>query len=399
MTSAAQSRVAREEELAPVTIWKWEPLARWNWMLPPLIIAFGIRLAVFLMGDIGAKLILGNAFAGNFATWHRFDAGFYIKIAAYGYVTPDPVHREANFFPLFPMAMSFVGHLVALVYPHDPFNIGGIIVSWLSFAAACVVLYRLVRDRFDEATALGSVLLLATFPFGFYFGIAYSEALYVLVTLLAFLGIERRNWALAAIGAMLAGACRPPGLIVGGCVVVAYGLDWWQSRHGWRRDVFWLLLTPAGTLAYLLFCWVALGNPLAYKVASQQGWHASKLNAGNIQAAWHLFVGFSGPADYNVRLYRIYFLLVMLFLLAMVLVWRWLGPVYVLYSVPSIIAPVITLPHPTSLGRYLSVVFPVFIVAAMLVSKHPPLRYALVLGCAVFLSLFALMFAMHYPVY
>lgn len=389
----------RMDETTPVSAPVARLVARWGWMAPPLAIAISVRVAIFLAVDFAAQLIAKTGLQSSFAIWHRFDVGFYVIIARDGYGSAQPVDKLANFFPLYPMAMSVAGHIVALFYHYDPYNVGGMIVSWLSFFAACVVLYRLVLDRFEQGVAYGAVLLFATFPFSFYYGISYTESLYMLVTFIAFLGIERRNWAMASIGAMLASAARPPGLIVGACVVVAYGLEWWRLRHGWRWDVLWLALTPAGALLYMLYCWIALGNPLAYKVASQVGWHGATLTGNNIVLAWHLFFGFNGPADFNTRIYRLYFALAALFLLSMVLVWRWLGPVYVLYSVPSILAPILTYPYPTSLGRYVSVIFPTFIVAALLVRKYPSMRTAIALFCAFFLALFALLFTMGYAVY
>ena len=89
----------------------------------------------------------------------------------------------------------------------------------------------------------------------------------------AFLGIERGNWWLAATGALFAGASRPTGLIVGLAVVVAYLLDWIRTGHRLRWDVLALVLTPLGVVAFFVYCWLHFGDPFAYMKASEFGWH------------------------------------------------------------------------------------------------------------------------------
>jgi hypothetical protein len=64
-------------------------------------------------------------------------------------------------------------------------------------------------------------------------------------------------------------------------------------------------------------------------------------------------------------------LLMLCFLALTLLVWRRLGPIYTLFALGSILAPVLDFPNVNSLGRYLSVVFPVFMVVAYLLRDRP----------------------------
>src|SRR5260370_36856317 len=78
-----------------------------HWMGTPIAIALGVRLTLFLLVDICARLFNGATFAGHIATWNRYDTEYYVEIAQYGYYNMN--HHGvllANLFPLFPLATS-----------------------------------------------------------------------------------------------------------------------------------------------------------------------------------------------------------------------------------------------------------------------------------------------------
>ncbi|HKB48343.1 MAG TPA: hypothetical protein VKC57_11640, partial [Ktedonobacterales bacterium] len=84
-------------QLTSVADW----LRRNRWMGTPIAIALGVRLTLFLLVDICARLINGPTFAGHIATWDRYDTEYYVEIAQYGYYNMN--HQGvilANFFPL-----------------------------------------------------------------------------------------------------------------------------------------------------------------------------------------------------------------------------------------------------------------------------------------------------------
>jgi hypothetical protein len=87
------------------------------------------------------------------------------------------------------------------------------------------------------------------------------------------------------------------------------------------------------------------------------------------------------------------------FLCSLPAIWRLLGPVYVLYAVAGMLIPILTTTSMVSQGRYLSVVFPTFIVAAYALRDRPRLREALVIMCAVLLMLFSTLFVLNFEVY
>jgi hypothetical protein len=87
------------------------------------------------------------------------------------------------------------------------------------------------------------------------------------------------------------------------------------------------------------------------------------------------------------------------FIISLVPIGRRLGLPYALFAAFSIIAPIITYPTVNSLGRYLSIVFPTFLVVAYALRNRPVAREVLVLAGAVSLGAFTLVFALNYGVY
>lgn len=359
----------------------------YRWTIAPLVIGIVARLFTFISADLTVWLEAPKHFAGPFAVWLREDASWYLSIAGQGYSFSTTGQSQANFFPLYPLTIKLVQPLTSVLSKNSSYLIAGMLVSWITFCVACVLLYRLVYDRFDHATALGTVLLFASFPFSFFYGAIYTESLFIMLALLAFLGIERRNWWLAGVAAMLASSERPPGLFIGACVVLAYALDWLRTRHPLRWDILALALTPLGTAAYAFYCWLKFGTPLAYSQASRVGWHGGYLQSGAIRMAW---AALRHPkADPVLTIYVVLFIL---FVLSLIPIQRLLGLPYTLYALASLISPIATFPNIHSLGRYLTVIFPTFIVVSYGLRRMPRLRIALVVLSVFYLWLFTVLF-------
>ena len=91
----------------------------------------------------------------------RHDSGWYFDIARKGYDASAAVaggRSNIAFAPVYPMLMRYVGRLFGRS-PGDLY-LGGIVVSWLSFALAMVVLYRLAALDLPRRRAERAVLLI-----------------------------------------------------------------------------------------------------------------------------------------------------------------------------------------------------------------------------------------------
>src|SRR5688572_18089652 len=81
-----------------------------------------------------------NPFWDRFARW---DSGWYYGIASGGYKYVEGGRNNFAFFPVYPQLMGALGR--AMGGAQQDFYFAGILISWLAFAAAMPLLYRLAR--------------------------------------------------------------------------------------------------------------------------------------------------------------------------------------------------------------------------------------------------------------
>jgi hypothetical protein len=166
----------------------------------------------------------------------RWDAVWFLRIAEDGYA-PDP--NRTAFFPLFPLLVRLGGWVVG-----SPL-VAGILVSLAALLGALVLLHRLVALDFGRDVAALSVLLVAVFPGAVWLSSVYSEALFLLLSVGAVYAARLDRWELAGIAGFLAATTRSAGIVL----VVPLALLWWQGRRP-LPDLAWVLLVPAGVLAF-----------------------------------------------------------------------------------------------------------------------------------------------------
>jgi Gpi18-like mannosyltransferase len=197
--------------------------------------------------------------AAAFANW---DGQWYIRIARDGYFNDPSAQSSVAFFPALPLA----GRSVALVTGLD-YDIALTLVANVSFFLALGLFGIYIRRRSESPSrlALYAPLALALFPVGFFFRMAYSESLFLLLTVLVFYGLERR-WPILAVATLvgLTTATRAVGVALIPPVLLA----------GWRRYASsaqrLVALTPAvllsvwGLGAYMIFQYERFGEPLAF---------------------------------------------------------------------------------------------------------------------------------------
>src|SRR5258708_7036283 len=98
--------------------------------------------------------------------WHRWDTGWYLKIAVKGYSADD---GSIIFQPLYPGLMALVGVVVG-----DKL-LAGLIVSSVACIIFLMILYRLVRLEFrNDSLPINALVLLPAFPPPFYLHAAYT---------------------------------------------------------------------------------------------------------------------------------------------------------------------------------------------------------------------------------
>jgi hypothetical protein len=302
-----------------------------------------------------------------FAPLARWDAVWYLGIAHGGYDG-----SSVAFFPLYPLlvrALAPFGEPAALLFM-------SYVVSLAAFAGALYLLRRLVELELGAEAARRTVLLLAFFPGALWFGVPYSESLFLLLSVGALYAARTGHWAWAGACAGLASGTRSAGIVL----LAPLAVMWWRARPRRVRDAAWLGLAPAGLAGYSVYLGLARDDPFAY-LSLQEVWYrtfAGPFGAivDGAGAAWdglrQLLSGAREPvyfevaggdpfvvAAHNLELFA--FLVVAVVAVAGVL--RRLPAPYGVYTLAALALPLsfATIPQPLmSLPRFLAVLFPLF---------------------------------------
>jgi 4-amino-4-deoxy-L-arabinose transferase-like glycosyltransferase len=328
----------------------------------------------------------------------RFDSGWYEKIARFGYRFYEDSRSNVGFFPVYPLLMRYVGRLFGTY--HAAYYFGGIIVSWLSFVGAMVALYYLARLDVPRRTALRAVLLIAVFPFSYFFGEVYSESTFLLFAVLGFYGFRTRRWWLGGLAASVAIATRVPGILM------LPALAWiaWRQAEPTVRDramaVAGLVLALGGFAWYCGFIYSLSGHPFAW-VATIEKWDYHPGGAPWAAPARILFNLATQPYAYlqsgsAAVVDTLYGVTGLVFVLITPFVWYRLGAGYALFMLLNLWLP-LSSGVTEGIGRYCSVLFPGFIWLATIRSR--PVATALVVGSALLYPIAFAMFLTNHPLY
>jgi hypothetical protein len=187
-----------------------------------------------------------------------WDGIYYLGIARDGYHATALAdgHFDVAFQPLYPFLVR------VLAAPWPAFT--GLVAVALSNVLALVglgLLARLGEPYLGRRRARLAAAYLAIFPFAAVFSMAYTESLFLVLTVSAFLAAERRRFALAGILLALDTLTRLQAAVL---VVPIAVLLWQRSERRLTAPLAWLLLAPTAAAAFLLFASVAGGNGSGY---------------------------------------------------------------------------------------------------------------------------------------
>ncbi len=398
----------------------------------------GVReRALYLRDPAHAEALQG--FVGRlFAPWAHWDGVWFVRIAADGYAGYP--HSEA-FFPLYPLLLR------GLAAGVGDYVVAGLVISLACYSGAMVVLFRLARAELGPHVALWSVVLVSVFPTALFFQAVYSEALFLLLALLAFWWARRGRWALAGLAGMLAVLTRSVGLLL----LVPLVVFWWEqwrgaplclpggpvlpaaagddggpgrpaeaapssgagalSQHRLRRPSrlswLWILLVPAGLALYMAYLWLAFRQAMLFStVQAAWGrelslpttavWRGAVTTARAV--AWLVVHGpaavlgthtASGGLESDVIANVLEFTGFAAAAAMLAACWRKLPAAWTLYALAALVFPLLYSSEARplySLPRFVVVVFPLFVGAAAVLAPRPLWRW---LVTAVFVTLLA----------
>lgn len=362
-------------------------LIAWQVLLTSVLWGLGkiLPLQKTFLGD-GLKVYLTNPLIYSRA---NFDGNHYLNIARSGYG-----HTQEAFFPLYSNLIRFFARFT----PHVN---AGIIISSISFAAAMIFFTKLIYlDYKDKKIVFWTVIGLLVFPTSFFFGMVYTESLFLMLTVMSFYFARTGRWWLVGICGALASYTRLIGIVL----LPALLIERWaeiSSQKSWANKLkksLPILMIALGLLTYMYYLWKTTGDAFAFiYVQKLFGQDRSDKLILLYQVFWRYYkmlisVDPRNLIYFNIVLESITGLGLLVYSIYAFFRQRKSYAIFaiILYLVPTLTGNFISLP------RYVLTIFPFFIDLGRLLASHQHWRWTiLVVSSFLFLGLW-LMFARGY---
>ena len=265
----------------------------WRTLLLVSVLTLASRFLIYGFGYLVCKQgrIAGLSFLRLFESfmniWNRWDSPHYIDIARDWYLTEAQVTQGDSylfivFFPLLPLLMRISGLLVS-----NPTNVfyffSGCVISNIAMCLGCFYIFRLTQAEYGRRAALWTLLLVLFTPASLFFGICYTEALFLCLCAAFFWYLRRGRYVVAGVLGALAAFTRSLGVLL----VVPFFVEWMDtvvfaggkkpergSFPGCFKKLLGIFIIPAGTLAYLAINLIIYGDCLKF-MEYQQHWSQS----------------------------------------------------------------------------------------------------------------------------
>jgi hypothetical protein len=300
----------------------------------------------------------------------RYDAGWYFGVARYGYEYVAGGRNNLAFMPVYPVLMRYVG--LALGGGRDNIYLAGIIVSWASYFAAIVVLYHLARLHLPRPSAERAIVLITVFPFGFFFGVVYTEALFLLLSVTAFYGFATKRWWLGAAAGALVTATRVNGILILPALAI---LAWEQCDRQWPRAwraALALAVVPLGLVCFSLYTHSLTGSYFEWMhsitrwnyVPGGPPWSSLVRVFGGILRSPYGFLTTESMGPYDLLNGSA----ALLAIATIPFAWRRFGPAYAVLTIAWLWLP-LSSGSLEGVGRYCAVLFPQFLLLASIRSS------------------------------
>ena len=290
--------------------------------------------------------------------WERWDACWYLRIGAFGY----RVEREAvAFFPLYPSSIATLhgsGLDATLV---------GLLISGIGAIAAVVGIVRLVAADFDLSTARRTAALILLAPSAVFLFAPFTEPLFLAFAVWTLVLAREGRWGGAALLAALAALTRAHGVLL--IVPVAWLV--YRERAN-VRGALGVGMRAVAVLAPVVA--VAAYGAWATWAIGESPWAAQERWNQRFAPPWEVLttaldeLATAQPPDHPlIQAVNLVLWVGGLALFGIGL--RYLPVLYSLYAAPhvALLAVRIVEPSPVaSAGRFLLVIFPLFVVLALL---------------------------------
>lgn len=304
----------------------------------------------------------------------RWDGEWYRQIVERGYHYSPSEMSNIAFFPLYPAAIFLVSRIVPDVLA------AGVVVSSIAFLGVLLLLDRLFRLDGDESDSRRGLWYLMIFPSAFFFGMVYTESLFLLTAISAMLAARKQRWAMAGMAAAAATLLRSPGILLLPAILIEY----WISERRLSPRVLWLFLPLLALLGWFGYHWLTFGDFFAF-FRTEGVWGRS---IGSFEAEH--FIIQTIPAGIRLA----FDAAVTAVAIALSFAVGRIRFSYAIYSLGVLVLPLAT-GTLMSMNRFALAAFPIFLVLARF-GRRELFDRLWTLGCALFLALSIMLFANYY---
>jgi 4-amino-4-deoxy-L-arabinose transferase-like glycosyltransferase len=294
----------------------------------------------------------------------QWDSEWYFKIVTEGYrYNGDPtIQQNIVFYPLYPMLARGLATISGLTSADAL-----LLVSNVAGLLAILVLFKLVREEFNDQVALATTALLSFFPASVLLSAGYTEPLVLLLIACFFLALKQKNYLSAALLAGLAVSDRSTGIVLLPVLLWAMWLN--RDQKPFLPVLLpCVLLATAGIWLFMIYLWSAFGTPFAF-ADGQTAFHQGTTQATRLIAALKL-EPFTRMMlnDWNPWGQASWFTL--LFIVLIAVGWSGIPSTWTLFAIGVLLLPYLTLSGGpagfVSMSRFNLVSFPLFVVLAHL---------------------------------
>ncbi|MBI2017464.1 glycosyltransferase family 39 protein [Candidatus Daviesbacteria bacterium] len=281
-----------------------------------------------------------------FTSWTIYwDAGHYLTIATSGYQFP-----QQAFFPLWPLLIK-LATLMGFSSQWASYLLT-LILSFCNF----VLLYLLAVKLVGKTKALWAIIIFSCYPATVFLHAGYSENLFLFFTLFSFFLLENKRYWLSAIVGGLSTATRMVG--------IATSLSFWFIKIFFGKRLLMSFMGISGLLLYMVYLYFNYGD-FWFFIKGQQAWCEA---AGRCQFTFPLvpllsyahlmLIGWVKPSLSHLF---IDWISAVIFLAFLPMVWNSLPKHYFIYSLVTLIMPLLS-GTTISMTRMTLIVFPFFLV-------------------------------------
>ncbi len=185
----------------------------------------------------------------------NFDGIFYIRIALKGYS-----QYEQAYFPLYPLLIRFITPLTG----NNPI-IAGVLISHLAFFLAFFVLYRCLKlERIPHKHIWWTLCFLLFYPTSFFFGVMYTESLFLLLFTSTLFFLKRKAYILAFVFGYFTALTRVTGIFLLIPIIAFFVIEVKRMKQWVIKEIYLLAAPVLGLLTYCWYLWKTTGDPIYF---------------------------------------------------------------------------------------------------------------------------------------